>query len=125
MKKYRRLVLIFALAAVAFAVFYRPPSDAKKLRKAVNRPEQTSRAVTSPVNVVSPPQGAPKFGSYWSEAVEFQEAPALGDIKDQLTAAEWEALANSREDKEKNEVNTRRVKPDQDPLITGPFVDQA
>jgi len=62
----------------------------------------------------------------WSQAVAFAETPALRDIQPAaLTPEEAEKLEQVREEREKNEENTRRVKPDQDPRKTQPFIDPA
>jgi HYR domain len=62
----------------------------------------------------------------WQQAVKFAETPALRDLKPEpLTPEQAEKLESIREDREKNEENTRRVKPDQDPTKTQPFIDPA
>ncbi len=62
----------------------------------------------------------------WSQAERFAETPALRDLKPEpLTPEQAAKLESIREDKEKNEENTRRVKPDQDPKKTQPLIDSA
>jgi len=62
----------------------------------------------------------------WSQAERFVETAALRDIKGEpLTPEQSEKLEAVKEDKEKNEENTRRVKPEQDRSKTAPFTDRA
>ena len=62
----------------------------------------------------------------WSQPERFAETPALRDIKTEpLSPEQWAKLEAVKEDKEKNEQNTRLVKKAQDPKKTAPFIDPA
>ena len=62
----------------------------------------------------------------WSEAYSFRETPALRDLPPMpVSEEEREKIEQGREAREKNEANTRRVKPEADPKKDQPFVDPA
>jgi hypothetical protein len=61
----------------------------------------------------------------WSTAVGFLETPELREVKTEpLTREQWEKLESVREEKEKNEENTRRLKIPNG-KFTGSFADSA
>ena len=78
--------------------------------------------------LTGPVQGGKATGLIptWSQAEHFVETPALRDIKpESLSPEQWAKLEAIKEDKEKNEQNTRRVKLPQDLTKTAPFIDRA
>ncbi len=82
---------------------------------------------SAPVPGAAKGQGASSsLVPYSSQAAAFYETQALRDLKPtSLTAGEREKLEKIAEEKEKNEANTRRVKPQADPKKTQAFVDPA
>jgi hypothetical protein len=81
----------------------------------------------------APAQGVGKSGGqatglkpYVSQAVKFHVTPALRDVVPELVTPEQrEKIEKEVGEKEKNEANSRRVKPEPDPKKTAPFVDSA
>jgi hypothetical protein len=68
----------------------------------------------------------PSLKPTWSEAYGFRETPALRDLPPiQVSEEAREKLEQGKEAHEKNETNTRRVKPVADPAKNKPFVDPA
>ena len=75
----------------------------------------------------APIQGGKAMGLMptWSTAVGFLETPELREVKTEpLTREQWEKLESVREEKEKNEENTRRLKTPNG-KFTGSFADSA
>jgi hypothetical protein len=72
-----------------------------------------------------PPQG-PSYEVFSSEASWFRETPALRDLQPEpLSAERAEKIRKVKEDLEKNPANVKRIRPAQDPTMTGPFTDSA
>jgi hypothetical protein len=143
MKTYQRSLLIFGITSLTFLVMFISFGEAQNRKRSADKDSAAGRKT----NIVAPPlrnvrellknrksntPGSPAslppvtdgLEPYSASAVAFIETPAVRDLTPVTQSREELAKSYAaREDREKNESNTKRVKPLSDPSMTGPFVD--
>ena len=86
----------------------------------------SSGAVGGQKDGLEKPPSTPPSEIHHSEASWFRETPALRDIKPEPLSQEVaDKIKKVKEDLSKNPANTKKIRPEQDPKLTGPFTDPA
>ena len=122
---YKRLLLILAVTLVASTLLFIGSTTAQNGRSARSKPTPTrtsskrkaaeaeeQKKLTAKLKALRGPDKMETFTPIFSEAVAFAETPAVRDLKPEPAGrSKNRRLLAGREDREKNEANTRAIRP--------------